>query len=153
MSEQNVDMFVTSVLNSMLTTLDDEQLKILKDQLYIHLRDVDISKKCYDLIELSDSNDANTLKMFIASERVRKLSEKTITQYVRAVMHMRTSVGKNFVDIDSVDIEAYLATCSYEKQWATNTLLNNIHDLCAFFVSADNAATSEGGNQGTNGAT
>lgn len=133
MSEITINAFVDSVLNGMVNTLDDEQLRQLKDQLYIHLRDMDMIEKSYELIEVSQNSDGYILQRFVASERIRNLSEKSIAQYTNAVMKLRTYVGKNFADINSVDIECYLAASSHEKNWTTNTLLNNIHDLSAFF--------------------
>lgn len=133
MSELTTDILIDNILNGMTKNLNDEQLKQLKDVLHIELHDVEVSNKCYDIIKAMEENDTKKIQIFVASQRVRRLSEKTIDQYVGSVLRMRAFIGKNFVDIKTDDINFYLATFSFEKQWKTNTLINNINNLNAFF--------------------
>ena len=134
MSEITTDMLITNILNGMYKSLDDEQFQQLKNILHIQLHDVEVTNKCYDLVKALEDNDTVKIQHFVASSRIRKLSEDTINQYVNTVIKMRTFVGKNFVDIQTTDIEFYLAHNSMERHWKTTTLLNNIHNLNAFFV-------------------
>lgn len=127
------EVLITNILNSMHSSLDDEQLKQLKDVLHMQLHDIEVSNKCYDIVQAIQENDTKKLQYFVASQRIRNLSEKTIGQYVGSVIKMRTFIGKNFVDIETADIQFYLATFSYEHHWKTNTLINNINNLNAFF--------------------
>lgn len=46
-----VDILITNTLNGMCKSLDDEQLQLLKNVLYIQLHDVEISNKCFDIVK------------------------------------------------------------------------------------------------------
>lgn len=133
MSEINVDVLITNVLNSMSGTLTDEQLKKLKDNLYINLHDIEISNKCYDLAETIQENDTKKMEYFIASSKVDNLSMGTIKQYIDSANKLRLFVGKNFKNITAIDIRFFLASYQKDHNWKDSTVQNNIRNLRAFF--------------------
>ena len=100
MSEINVNILVANVLNGMTCVLNDDQLNKLKDQLYIHLHDVEITNKKYELSESINENDIMKINYFEASMKISKYSDGTIKQYIRTAKLLRNFVGKNFADID-----------------------------------------------------
>lgn len=133
MAEGSNEVLISNILTSMVPKLDDKQLHDLKDVLYIHLHDVDIVKKRYELVPLDSTNDTVKLTRFEMSLKVSNYSPGTIDQYIRAVNKLRAAVGKNFNDITSSDIKFYLAYNQTYNHWKVGTVLNNIHYLNAFY--------------------
>lgn len=133
MSEISVDILIANVINGMVSSLDDKQLKKLKDQLYIQLHDVDISGKKYELSEAISENDMMKLQYFEASMKISKHSDGTIEQYLRSARMLRNFVQKNFNDIKAADIKYFLAYHQQHNGWSDNTVKNNMHNLQAFY--------------------
>ena len=133
MTQINSEILISNICMGMMNTLDDEQLKILKQQLYIQLHDVDISTKKYDLVESIQQNDLLKLNYFENSLKVSKYSEGTINQYIRTIKLLRNFLGKDFDKITGADVKYYLAYHQMENNWKDNTLKNTIHYLSAFF--------------------
>lgn len=133
MSEISTDIIITNILNGMMPCLEDEQLKQLKEILYIQLHDVELFNKCYDLVETIQDNDTAKLNYFEASMRIGKFSDNTIAQYIREAKHLRNFIGKNFADITTIDIKFYLASNQKDHHWKDSTIQTNIHYLNAFY--------------------
>lgn len=133
MADLNVNIIVANVLNGMTCVLNDEQLKKLKDQLYIQLHDVEITNKHYELTETINENDMMKLSYFEASMKISKYSDGTIKQYIRTAKLLRNFVCKNFSDIRASDIKYFLAYHQQESNWSDTTIKNNVHYLQAFF--------------------
>lgn len=133
MSEISTEIIIANVVNGMMSTLDDAQLKKLKDQLYIQLHDVDIVGKKYELSEAISENDTMKLQYFEASMKISKMSEGTIKQYVRSAKLLRGFLMKDYKDITAQDIKYFLAYCQKERGWSDVTLSNMIHNLQAFY--------------------
>lgn len=133
MSEICTDAVITKILNGMMDSLDDKQLRQLKDQLYICLHDVDLVKQKYELAESINDSDIIKLNYFASSLRIAKYSENTINQYLRTAKILRGFIGKDFDKITSADVKFYLAYNQKENKWADSTMLNSIHYLSSFF--------------------
>lgn len=133
MADINTNIIIANVLNGMTCVLNDEQLKKLKDQLYIQLHDVEITNRHYELSETINENDMIKLQYFEASMKISKYSSGTIKQYMRTARQLRSFVGKNFSDIRAADIKYYLAYNQTEHNWSDTSLQNTIHYLQAFF--------------------
>lgn len=133
MEQINSEILISNICMGMMNTLDDDQLKILKNTLQIQFHDVEISSKKYELVESIQQNDLIKLNYFENSLKVAKYSEGTILQYMRTIKLLRSFVSKDFEKITGADIKYYLAYHQQEKNWKDNTLKNNIHYLSAFF--------------------
>ena len=133
MSDISTEILITNILNSMTKSLDDDQLRELKNTLYIHLHDINVSHKCYDLVEVMRDNDTIKMNYLEASMRVARYSDKTIKQYLSVLKNLRNFVGKNISDITSVDIKYFLAYHQKEKKWMDSTTDNYIHYYSSVF--------------------
>ena len=89
--ELSVNFVVNNVLDGMSDTLSDEQLKKLKDILYINLHDITLQKQIYDLA-LTTDNDAEKVRRFVVSEKVLDRASGTINQYIRSAWMLRTVI-------------------------------------------------------------
>lgn len=133
MEQINNEILISNICMGMMNTLDDDQLKVLKNTLQIQLHDVEVTTKKYELVESIQQNDLIKLNYFENSLKVAKYSEGTILQYMRTIKLLRSFVAKDFEKITGADIKYYLAYNQQEKNWKDNTLKNNIHYLSAFF--------------------
>ena len=133
MQEISTNYVITKILNSMSRDLSDLQLTKLKNTLWINFSDIVFTKNSYDLATTVEGNDSEKLKYFQATLRIKKLSEGSIKQYIDAAMKLRNHWQKNFADISSMEIEAYLAIKQQENNWKDSTLQNNINYLRNFY--------------------
>lgn len=124
---------ITKILNGMASDLTDPQLTKLKNTLYINFSDIILTKNTYDLATTVEGNDTEKIMYFQAALRIKKLSEGSIKQYIDAARKLRTHYNKNFADISSMEIEAYLAINQQQKNWKDSTLQNNINYLRTFY--------------------
>ena len=131
--ELSVNLVVNNVLNGMSDTLSDEQLKKLKDILYINLHDVTLQKQIYDLA-LTTDNDAEKVRQFIVSEKVLDRASGTINQYIRSAWMLRTFIGKEFIDITPMDVKYFIATKKSNEDWSDITVVNQCNNLRVFFA-------------------
>jgi len=129
----NTESFILAVCNGMSLALDKDEMKLLKDQLYINLHDVVLVKNNYDLVETGEDNDVAKTKYFTASKKISGKSDNTIKQYVRTAWKLRDFVGKNFADISAMDIRFYLAKGQQDSGWKTSTIENTMCYLSVFF--------------------
>ena len=125
---------ITNILTAMSPDLDDAQMIKLKNTLWINFADVEIVKNEYSLAESVQGNDLQKIRYFEAAMRIRKLSDKSIRQYTDAAMNLRNYWSRDFADITSMEIEAYLAQRQQDKKWKDTTLQNNINYLRTFYA-------------------
>lgn len=133
MQKISSNIIITNILTAMSPDLNDSQLGKLKNTLWINFADVEIVKNNYDLAESVQGNDYQKIQYFAAAMKIRKLSDKSIKQYKDAANKLRSYWGKNFEDISSMEIEAYLAHRQEECNWKDVTLKNNINYLRTFY--------------------
>lgn len=124
---------ISDILNGMSNILDNEQLKNLKNILYIKLNNVQITKNTYDIAVLDDDNDIVKLERFMISNKIKELSDKSINQYVISAKNLRKAVNKNFADITSDDIECYIARKQIDGKWSDRTSANQYANMNVFF--------------------
>lgn len=137
MSEINKEMLITKIMNSMMKELDEDQMKALKNQLHIHLHDVEIRSVKYELAESIQNSDVIKLNYFENSLKTAKYSKGTINQYIRTVKALRNFLQKDFDKITGADVKYYLAYHQTERNWSDATIKNNIHYIQAFFKFLD----------------
>lgn len=128
----NTDIFVTEVIQAMMSDLSDEQIRKLKNTLYIKLNDIEMTKKSYELALLPENNDTKLMEYFKVSKRLSNRSEKTINQYERSAWRLREFVKKNFCDITAMNIKYYMASMQ-NSGWSDVTTENQYNNLNSFF--------------------
>lgn len=133
MQKISTNFIITNILTAMSPDLNDDQMGKLKNTLCINFADVEITKNEYELAESIQGNDMEKLQYFKAAMRIKKLSEGSIKQYINAATKLRDYWCKNFEDISSIEIEAYLARKHQENHWRDTTLQNNMNYLRTFF--------------------
>lgn len=133
MSELNNELFITDILNSMADCLSDDQMKKLKNTLYINLHDITLQKQIFDLSTTIENNDTKKIEYFSICKKMANCSDGTIEQYKSSIWRMRTFIGKNIVDITSMDIEYYFAKMQESNRWSDITLNNQYNNLNSFF--------------------
>ena len=99
---------INSIITSMQHLLSGEQLHQLYDCLVTQLHSYEISQPKNELSTECLDNQS-LLRLFVATKRLENLSEKSISQYIRAVTAFFQIIGKNYADITSLDIKFYLA--------------------------------------------
>lgn len=134
MQKINSNFIITNILTAMSADLNDDQMCKLKNTLNINFADVEITKHTYELVESVQGSDLAKIQYFEASMRLKKLSEKSIKQYVDSAMKLRNYWCKNLEDITTMEIEAYLSKKQQENNWKDTTLQNNICYLRTFYT-------------------
>lgn len=134
MSEFTSDVFIMDVLNSMSSSLNNEQLALLKSTLYINLHDVKLSKMTYELATTAETNDATLIDYFSISLKTANKTDKTIKQYTDAVWKLRNFTCKSLRDINHMDIKRYFAIMQSEGRWGDVTTENNHNYINAFYT-------------------
>ena len=134
-------MDITNLINlicaEMAADLSQEQLQKLEAALYKHFRNLKVLEECTDLDASPMNGDVALVKMFIASKRLAGRSDKTLEQYNLEIWIARTTIGKAFRDITTLDIKMYLAQM-LERGLSPVTLNNKRRYLNSFFAFLHN---------------
>ena len=119
-----------SIIQQMLSVLDNAQLKQLKKAIEITLSDYDIVKS-----ENSNSteNDDMVVEKFIAAKRVEGCSEKSLHYYKSTISIMLSKVKKPIDRITTDDLREYLTDYQSENNSSKVTIDNIRRILSSFF--------------------
>lgn len=119
-----------SIIQQMLSVLDNAQLKQLKKAIEITLSDYDIVKS-----ENSNSteNDDMVVEKFIAAKRVEGCSEKSLHYYKSTISIMMGKVKKPIDRITTDDLREYLTDYQSENNSSKVTIDNIRRILSSFF--------------------
>lgn len=101
------DEIVSSVLQEMMSFLNNEQLIALKETLRAKLCKYDIKEKETGLMRI-DNNAMNYLQVFVNSFRQNGKSEGTVEQYQGHLGRMLSYIGKNVQEIVDDDLIDYM---------------------------------------------
>lgn len=121
---------VNSIIQQMLSVLDNAQLKILKKAIEITLSEYDIAKSDS---RNSTENDDMVVEKFIAAKRVEGCSEKTLNYYKSTISIMLGKVKKPIDRITTDDLREYLTDYQSEKSSSKVTIDNIRRILSSFF--------------------
>ena len=80
---------ITKIINEMLPSLNNEQLKKLKDVLEVNLYNVSI----VTMEEESEQETLDYLEVFLSAKRIEGCSEKTLTYYKNTIHQMMEDIG------------------------------------------------------------
>ena len=124
------DSITNSIIQQMLSVLDNAQLKQLRKAIETTLSD-------YDIVKREDSkepeNDDIALEKFIAAKRVEGCSEKSLNYYKSTITIMLGKVGKPIDRITTDDLREYLTKYQSEKNSSKVTIDNIRRILSSFF--------------------
>lgn len=122
---------IISIMQGMLSSLDNKQLDMLRDVLIESLDK-------YDVIEnnshaRSDLSNSNILNAFINAKRIEGCSEKSLNYYEATINKVLLSINKELLHITTEDLREYLMTYQTEKKLSKVTVDNIRRILSSFF--------------------
>ena len=132
-NERTFEKLVNSIINSMTTDLSDEQLRKLKDSLYINLNNFNIEEKTTELV-LYDNSCEQALQDFLNTKNIEGKSEKTIARYRDILTPVITVINKNLKEITTNDLRAYLSQYKQVRKVSDNTLDGMRRIINSFFT-------------------
>ena len=121
---------VNSIIQQMLSVLDNAQLKILKKAIEITLSEYDIAKS--DSSNRTEKDDM-VVEKFISAKRVEGCSEKSLNYYKSTISIMLGKVKKPIDRITTDDLREYLTDYQSEKSSSKVTIDNIRRILSSFF--------------------
>ena len=131
--EREFEVLVNNIINAMTKDLSDEQLRKLKDILYMNLNNYNIERKSTE-ITLYDNSREQALQDFLNTKNIEGKSEKTIMRYHDILMPVITSINKSLKDITTSDLRAYLSQYKQIRKVSDNTLDGMRRIINSFFT-------------------
>ena len=128
----SIDKVITQIQIAMYHLLDQSQLDELKNVLYMKLCKYELHEEETAISTQMDDN-WDKVNLFLATLKIEGKSDKTIKAYMTEYKTLFTQGNKNFRDITTNDIRAYLAYCKTVRKNSDVTLNNRIHNLMTFF--------------------
>lgn len=132
-NERDFDLLVNNIINCMTKDLSDEQLRKLKDTLYISLNNYNVEKKSTE-ITIYDNSCEQALQDFLNTKNIEGKSEKTIARYRDILTPVITAINKNIKDITTNDLRAYLSQYKQIRKVSDNTLDGMRRIINSFFT-------------------
>lgn len=135
----NTDVFIRQVINTLATQMEMwNELKRQKEveaALYMHLMNKTILAEPEDRQLPAEYVDdtPRVVEMFLQCLRLEKRTESTIVNYRGELKCLFMFLRKNYADVTSNDIRAYLAWKQTEHHNKDNTLNNKIHVFQSFY--------------------
>lgn len=121
--------FVNEVLQQMLQCMDNAQIKqlekVLKHTLFHYKMERDNS--------ITEEENVDLKKAFLAAKRIEGCSEKTLRYYQNTIDTMLEGIGKSIVQISTDDLRKYLTNYQLEKGLSKVTVDNVRRILSSFF--------------------
>lgn len=115
--------FVDKILMQMTGVIDDEQLVVLKQRMYMVLCDYEVTPKCTEVQVINDEWQTY-LNMFLLTKKTQGRSQRTIDQYKWQLKALLIELNKPVADITEDDILLYL-TRFQMKKGASNRYIDN----------------------------
>lgn len=122
---------ISEIMKEMLPSLDNEQLKKLKDTLEVYFYNVSIISRKETAIE---KEELDYLAVFLSAKRIEGCSEKTLLYYKSTIQQMLESVGKSVCTIVTEDLRSYLAEYQCKKE-ASKVTIDNIRRIFSSFFA------------------
>ena len=122
---------ISDVTTSLVSQLDYEDINIVADEMYIALKDYEVTKVSTEIVKYDGINE-DLLKRYKACLFIAGKSPNTIAQYERTIIRLFQTLQKNYVDMTVSDLRYFLA---YEKsRGLSNRTLENVRvQMSAFF--------------------
>jgi len=124
-----LEKILLEVCQIMSEVLDSGQIEKLKNVLFITFRDkVIVEEKC-EIIPIESDEDIRLMQLFKASKIIAGRADGTLEQYIGELRYSRTSIGKPFKDITTMDLRWYLGMLQEQRGNKMSTIQNKIHYL------------------------
>ncbi len=128
-----LEKILLEVCQIMSEVLDSGQIEKLKNVLFITFRDkVIVEEKC-EIIPIESDEDIRLMQLFKASKIIAGRADGTLEQYIGELRYCRTSIGKPFKDITTMDLRWYLGMLQEQRGNKMSTIQNKIHYLNSFY--------------------
>ena len=122
---------ISEIIREMLPSLDNEQLRKLKNALEVHLYNVSIETN--QKVD-TEKNELDYLEVFLSAKRIEGCSEKTLLYYKNTIQQMLDRIGKSVCTIVTEDLRTYLADYQTEKESSKVTIDNIRRIFSSFFA-------------------
>ena len=109
---------ISEIMREMLPTLNNEQLRKLKNTLEACLRKVSIEETG----DYENAEEIDYLDLFLAAKRIEGCSDKTLTYYRNTIQQMLDRIGKTVCSIVTEDLRIYLSEYQAEKESSKVTI-------------------------------
>ena len=129
-----LDNLLMSVCDSMVDSLNEEQMKKLHDVLFVKFHGIRISPECYALDTTIDTDDQKLIDYFKASKTISGRANSTLLQYEREINSLRGACRKKINNIESSDVKYYLAMCKTLRKNSMCTIQSKVRYLNSFFT-------------------
>ena len=123
---------IAVVINGMLDVLDEDQIRKLKECMYIAFAGVEVEKKQTEIIPC-DNSDMLLLKKFIESKVASGKSLKTAKMYYSQIKLALVDIGKCITEINEDDIRVFLYRYQLQRKNSSTTVKNMRAYLSSFF--------------------
>lgn len=123
---------ITEIINGMVEYLEAEQVRALKERLYIVFSTYDIEKKQDEIVPYNNS-DLLLLKKFVDSKIAAGKSMQTAKMYKSQLKIAITGIGKAIKDIDEDDIRMFLYRYQIQRNNCSTTVKNMRAYMSSFF--------------------
>ena len=131
-TEKFMEELIVNIINSMTDSLNEDQLKKLKNVLYIQMNEYDINKPVTDIVPYDTSNN-DILQLFLNTKSIEGKSNNTITRYNDILSMMLTGINKTIKEITTWDLRTYLAIYKETRHVSDNTLDGMRRIITSFF--------------------
>lgn len=125
------EQFINSVLRCMQASLNNAQLVQLRDVLYQHMTNVNLTSISDGLVPSDELSSDKLLALFLDAKRVEGCSEKTVRYYETTLRKMVSSISIAVTEIRTEDLRTYLS----EYRQRTDCSKANIDNLRRIFSS------------------
>ena len=122
---------ISEIISEMLPSLDNEQLRKLKNTLEAYFYNLSIEVR-----QESDTEkeELDYLEVFLSAKRIEGCSEKTLLYYKNKIQKMLDSIGKSVCTIVTEDLRTYLAEYQTVKE-SSKVTIDNIRRIFSSFFS------------------
>lgn len=126
---------IAEIMQKMLPSLDNLQMRQLQQTLENVLFEVQISKNAApEAVEETEQRNEKLTDSFISAKRVEGCSEKTLKYYRATIEKMIASIGENICRIRTDDLREYL-TKYRNKNGSSRVTIDNIRRVLSSFFS------------------
>lgn len=125
------EQLILSICAKILPFTSPEQATQIKRILETELHPYDVTPKCTALVPYD--GPAEQLRLYLASKQLDGLSPLTLDRYTRRLSHFCASMRKKVIDIDTMDIRAYLA--AYASTGVKNSTLGTCQTILKSFFA------------------
>lgn len=123
------DEIIAEILQSMLDSLNNAQLILLKEVLVEKLQD-----KFKDSIKNSPQENSHFVSLFVAAKRVEGCSPRTLTYYEDSLRKIFQEINKDIMRITTDDIRIFLDRY-YDRGTASKLTIDNMRRILSSFFN------------------